>query len=48
VPPAGTANARRARSGKSSEIALSKDWVDIVVKLGVRGGTHQIETHGKT
>jgi hypothetical protein len=48
VPLAGTANARRARSGRSSEVALSKGWVDFVVKLGVMEGTHQIGTHGKT
>jgi hypothetical protein len=33
---AGTANARRALSGRSSEAAPSKVWADIVGKLGER------------
>jgi hypothetical protein len=43
VLPAGTANARRARSGRSSEIALSKDWVDIVGNLGPGEGLIRLE-----
>jgi hypothetical protein len=43
VPPAGTANARRARSGRSSEIALSKDWVDIVGNSGSGEGLIRLQ-----
>ena len=43
MPPAGTANARRARSGRSSEIALSKDWVDIVGNLGSGEGLIRLQ-----
>ena len=43
MPPAGTANARRARSGRSSEIAVSKDWVDIVGNLGSGEGLIRLQ-----